>query len=80
MKLSFKKLGIGAIALSASASAMAESVLTTEMKTALEDGFTNLQDTVGDVIGTAWPFVLAIAVILIAPSIVSRLISRAAGR
>lgn len=60
--------------------ASAASVLDANMKTALEEGFGDLLDTVKDVVATSWPFVLGAAVILIAPGLVQRMIQRAAGR
>jgi len=50
------------------------------MKTALEAGFTDLVDTVKDVISTSWPFILGATVLLAAPGLVQRMISKATGR
>jgi hypothetical protein len=63
--------GIGGLVVSASASAA--SVLTQDMTDALTDGFTALQDTVGDVISVVWPFVLGVAALYAAPTIVKKL-------
>lgn len=57
--------------------ASAASVLTVEMETALTAGFTDLKDTATDLIATAWPFVIGIAVVLMAPKIVQKLLHMA---
>jgi len=60
--------------------ASAASVIDAGMKTALEAGFTDLVDTVKDVISTSWPFILGATVLLAAPGLVQRMISKATGR
>ena len=60
--------------------ASAASVIDTTMKTAMETGFTDLKDTVIDVVATAWPYMLGVTVILAAPGLVMGLIRRATGR
>jgi hypothetical protein len=57
----------------ASVNALAASVLTSDMTTALEDGFTSLQDTVAEVISVSWPFVLGVLALYAAPTIVKKL-------
>jgi hypothetical protein len=58
--------------------ALADTVLTQGMVAALEEGFTNLQDTVADVIGTVWPYMLAVLALYAAPTIVRKLWNLAA--
>jgi hypothetical protein len=58
--------------------AAAASVLTTGMTTALDDGFTDLKDTVADVIATVWPYMLAVLALYAAPTIVRKLWNLAA--
>jgi hypothetical protein len=58
--------------------ALADSVLTTDMVGALEAGFTNLVDTVADVITAVWPFMLAVLALYAAPTIVRKLWNLAA--
>lgn len=60
--------------------ASAASVIDTGMKTALTAGFGDLVDTVKDVISTSWPFMLGATVLLAAPGLVQRMISKATGR
>jgi hypothetical protein len=71
-------VGAGVGALLVSGSAWADSVLTAGMTDGLTEGFTNLQDTVADVIGTAWPYVLAVLALYAAPAIVKKLWNMAA--
>jgi hypothetical protein len=65
-------------ALSASA-ADGTSVLDTAATTAIKGGFDDLQATILGLINMAWPYLIAVAVILMAPRIVSRII-KAVGR
>jgi len=60
--------------------ASAASVLDANMKNALTDGFGDLMDTVKDVVATSWPYVLGATVVLVAPSLVQRMIHKAAGK
>lgn len=60
--------------------ASAASVIDAAMKAALETGFGDLVDTVKDVISTSWPFILGATVLLAAPGLVQRMISKATGR
>lgn len=69
-----------ALLLVAVGDAAAASVIDAGMKTALENGFSDLIDTVKDVISTAWPFMLGATVLLAAPGLVQRMISRATAR
>jgi hypothetical protein len=83
MKLSKRvAVAVGAFGtfVSGAAFAAGTSVLTTEMKTSLGTGFENLVATISDVIGTAWPFIIGAAVLMIAPSLVMKLINKATGR
>ena len=67
----FLGLGMGL----AAANASAASLLDATMTTAVTDGFTNLQDTIKAIIAVAWPYIIGIAALLAAPSVVKRLIS-----
>lgn len=65
--------GAGIVGLSVG-SAMAASVLDTATTTAITSGFTDMKDTVLGLLGVAWPFLIAVPVIMAAPRIVSRLV------
>ncbi len=54
--------------------AQAASVIDTATKTAISSGFTNLQDTILDLIVTAMPFIVAGSVLMAAPQIVKGMI------
>jgi len=69
-----KALFVAALALMVSFSAQAVSVLDTTTTTAITAGFTDLKDTLLGLLGVAWPFLIAVPVIMMAPRIVSRLI------
>jgi hypothetical protein len=62
-------IGVGIV--SASSPALAASVLDTGMQTAMTTGFTDLKDTIKDIITVAWPFLLATATLLAAPGLCS---------
>jgi len=62
------------------ADASATSVIDTTMKTALTSGFTDLMDTVKDVISSSWQVVIGATVLLAAPGLVQRLIHKATGK
>jgi len=76
MKMKVKFLAVVCSALLAP-SAFAASVITGDMATAVSTAFGDLKDTVGDLIGTALPVVVAVAVVLAIPAIVKRLIRMA---
>lgn len=57
--------------------ASAASLLDTGMTTAVTSGFTDLQDTIKGIITVAWPFIIGIAALLAAPSVVKKMISLA---
>jgi hypothetical protein len=57
----------------ASLNASATTLIDATMSTALDSGFTDLKDTVIDLVGTAWPYVIGITAVLIAPRLVKRL-------
>lgn len=63
-----------ASALALSASVQAASVLDTATKTAVTAGFTDMKDTVLDLLSVAWPYIIAGSVILATPSIVKSLL------
>lgn len=69
-------LAVGALLVVEPASAT--TVLTSAMTTALDDGFTDLKDTVADVIATVWPYMLAVLALYAAPTIVRKLWNLAA--
>lgn len=72
-------LTIGAVALGFTVEASAATLLTTGMTTAVSSGFTDLKDTVADIISVTWPFVIGIAALLATPGLVKRMISKAVG-
>jgi hypothetical protein len=55
-------------------SAYATSVLDSSTTTAIQGGFTDLKDTLIDLLDTAWPFLIAVPVIMMAPKIVTKLV------
>lgn len=57
-----------------SGSVQAASVLDTATKTAVTAGFTDMKDTLLDVLSVAWPYVIAGSVLLATPSIVKSLL------
>jgi peptidoglycan/LPS O-acetylase OafA/YrhL len=59
------------------ATVSAASLLDTGMTTAVTSGFTDLQDTIKGIITVAWPFIIGIAALLAAPSVVKKMISLA---
>lgn len=65
---------VGAVGLLVSGAASAASVLTAADKTAITGGFTNLNDTVLDIVGTSWGPGLSMLAILMAPVIVHKVI------
>ena len=52
----------------------AASVLDTTTTTAITSGFTDMKDTLLALLGVAWPFLIAVPVIMMAPRIVSKLV------
>jgi len=63
---------IGLVAVSGVASAT--SVLDTTTTTAITSGFTDMKDTLLGLLQVAWPFLIAVPVIMMAPRIVSKLV------
>jgi len=57
--------------------ASAANLIDAGMTTALGTGFTDLQDTIKGIITVVWPFIIGIAAILAAPSVVKKMISLA---
>jgi len=55
-------------------SAHAASVLDTATTTAITSGFTDMKDTLLGLLNVAWPFRMAVPVIMMAPRIVSKLV------
>lgn len=60
--------------------AFAASLLSPDVVTAVGTGFTNLQDTVLEIIETAFPYMLGIVAVLAAPKLVKSMVSLATGR
>ncbi len=54
--------------------ALAASVLDTSTTTQITAGFTDMKDTLLALLGVAWPFLIAVPVIMMAPRIVSKLV------
>lgn len=54
--------------------AQAASVLDTSTTTAITSGFTDMKDTLLGLLAVAWPFLIAVPVIMMAPRIVSKLV------
>lgn len=59
--------------------ALAASVLDTATTTQITAGFTDLKDTLLGLLGVAWPFLIAVPVIMMAPRIVTRLVHMIGG-
>lgn len=57
-----------------SGSVHAASVLDAATKTAVTSGFTDMKDTLLDVLTVAWPYIIAGSVLLATPSIVKSLL------
>ncbi|MDR3298866.1 MAG: hypothetical protein LBU43_02395 [Candidatus Accumulibacter sp.] len=75
MKLVTRSLfGFFAMFYSFACFAVAASVLDSTTTTAISDGFGNLQATILDLLSLAWPFLIAVGVILMTPRIVKKLI------
>lgn len=58
-------------------SAMATTVIDTATKTAISAGFTDMKDTLLDILGTAFPFIIGASVILLSPRIVKGMLKMA---
>lgn len=54
--------------------AQAASVLDTSTTTAITAGFTDMKDTLIALLNVAWPFLIAVPVLMMAPRIVSKLV------
>lgn len=63
-----------AVLLAVSSVANATSVLDTATLTQITSGFTDMKDTLLGLLGVAWPFLIAVPVIMMAPRIVSKLV------
>jgi hypothetical protein len=66
--------------LGVSGTAAADSILDSTMSTALSSGFTDLQDTVVDLVAQCFPYVIGVSIMLASPSLVKRFIRLIAGR
>lgn len=65
---------VGVIGLAASAGAQAASVIDTATLTLITSGFTDMKDTLLGLLGVAWPFLIAVPVIMMAPRIVGKIV------
>ncbi|MCZ2152942.1 MAG: hypothetical protein LC114_03405 [Bryobacterales bacterium] len=63
-------LALGAVAFGAQAA----SVLDTTTTTAITGGFTDMKDTLLGLLGVAWPFLIAVPVIMMSPRIVGKIV------
>lgn len=63
-----------------SESAFAASVLDAGTTTAITAGFTDLKDTIIALLGVAWPFLIAVPVVMMSPKIVKGLIRAIASK
>jgi hypothetical protein len=54
--------------------ANAASVLDTSTTTAITGGFTDMKDTLLGLLAVAWPFLIAVPVIMMAPRIVGKIV------
>lgn len=72
-----KQIAVAVAATLVAGTASAASLLDAGMTTALSTGFTDLQDTIKGILVVAWPFIIGIAALLAAPSVVKKLISLA---
>lgn len=54
--------------------ANAASVLDTNTTTAITGGFTDMKDTLLGLLNVAWPFLIAVPVIMMAPRIVGKIV------
>jgi hypothetical protein len=75
-----RKVLVGASALFLAMQAHAASVVDTATKAAISSGFTDLKDTLLDLLTTAFPFIVAGSVIMATPYIVKRLIALAGSK
>lgn len=71
---------MAAFGLTFAEASMAASVLDTTMTTAINTGFTDLKDTVKDVLTISWPFMLGIIALLASPKLVKKMVSAAGAR
>jgi len=77
MQMSLKQVFVFLIAVMLSligVAAHAASVLDTGTTTQITSGFTDMKDTLLALLGVAWPFLIAVPVIMMAPRIVSKLV------
>lgn len=65
---------VAAFGVAAVGPASAASVLDTTTTTAITSGFTDMKDTLLGLLAVAWPFLIAVPVIMMAPRIVSKLV------
>jgi hypothetical protein len=60
--------------------ASAASLIDTAGSTAIDSGFTDIQDTVKDVLSITWKYFLGIIGLMCAPGLVSRMVHSATGK
>lgn len=68
--LALAAVGVAVVAGPASAT----SVLDTATNTAITAGFTDMKDTLSGLLVLAWPYLIAVPVLMMAPRIVSKII------
>lgn len=56
----------------------AASVIDTATKTAITAGFTDMKDTLLDILGVAYPYIIGATVLIMSPSIVKRFMKQGA--
>ena len=74
IKQKFVAIVAAGSAVALSASVQAASVLDAATKTAVTSGFTDMKDTLLDVLTVAWPYIIAGSVLLATPGIVKSLL------
>jgi hypothetical protein len=78
MNKNFRSTMLAAALATVAGAASATSVLDSTTTTAITGGFTDLKDTILALLGVAWPFLIAVPVVLAAPRIVSKLVKQIA--
>jgi len=70
----FKQYAAAAFLSVLAVSANAASVLDTTTTTAITGGFTDMKDTLLALLNVAWPFLIAVPVIMMSPRIVGKIV------
>ncbi|MDL1889324.1 hypothetical protein FBQ96_07040 [Nitrospirales bacterium NOB] len=74
MQKKLKQYLVAAVVAAVSVGANAASVLDTTTTTAITGGFTDMKDTLLGLLNVAWPFLIAVPVIMMAPRIVGKIV------